>query len=212
MKTNLEKINKAHDAMVAALANTKEALENLDVSRLKISIDSYSGNEQAKKRFDQMGKERLTLLDDIANIQQSLKLIGRQREEYEKAEQHELTKEQARKVRLLAEAALPRGAKIAQACETLRDEIVGLGKDLQSLRNAGADVASQRLVALAMTRSVQPLLREAGLDFGPVAPYLRHDIKELGENYVRDAIRWADRVENKVDNATKAESSNGEAA
>ena len=84
--------------------------------------------------------------------------------------------------------------KIAEAARTLRDEIKRLEADLERMRRLGAPLANGRLVFLALTRAISPLLREAGLEFDLVPPGQRHDPVALVGGYVGAAEAWAAKV------------------
>ena len=62
------------------------------------------------------------------------------------------------------------------------------------MRRLGAPLVQQRLVDLAMTRGITPILREAGLELEIVPPMQRHDIVEVAGNYISSATTWANRV------------------
>jgi hypothetical protein len=102
--------------------------------------------------------------------------------------------EKARKVRDIAVGAGSRGAKIAAAARTLRDEIRKLGDEFEQMRRLVAPIVGQRLADLAMTRAISPLLREAGLEVEMIPPLQRHDPEILVKGYVDAANAWAARL------------------
>jgi hypothetical protein len=171
-----------------------QKLNELDRPRADLAFGAHTGDNTAKLELDALNRKRAALALDIDSLATALAEAERRVAAARREVELEAERERARQVRAIADAMTARGDRIAEAAHTLRDEIRRLDDDLERMRRLGAPVANGRLVALAMTRAILPLLREAGLEVELIPPGHRHDTKELIAGYVGAAAAWADKV------------------
>jgi hypothetical protein len=70
----------------------------------------------------------------------------------------------------------------------------GAISDLRRFGTLGAPTSGTRLLELALTRSILPQLREAGIDCDLIPPGNRHQADAVVGGFVSTAVRWAEGV------------------
>jgi hypothetical protein len=186
-KATLERID-------ADLAKATDHGTQLQVERRKLSFASHSGDAKAKARLDKLNTESLTAGLEIENL---ISAADEAKARLASAEpeaglaQHRANATEA--MALVAHAS-KRGARIRDLTQELAAEISGAVGDLRRFGALGAPVMNARLLELALTRSVLPQLREAGIDCDLIPPGNRHQADAVVDGYVAQAVRWADGV------------------
>jgi hypothetical protein len=94
----------------------------------------------------------------------------------------------------LVEHAAKRGTRIRDLTHELAAEISGAVSDLRRFSSLGAPVMNARLLELALTRSVLPQLRDAGLDCDLVPPGNRHQADTVVDGYVAQAVKSSEAI------------------
>jgi hypothetical protein len=163
--------------------------------RREIAFAAHTGDHAARKKLDALNHECATHLSELESLaaavsEATVRLDAARRDEALKGE-----RAKAHKVRDIVAAASVRGPALAAAAAALRDQLLSFEADLDQLRGLGVAVAQQRLVDLAMTRSISATLREAGLnEFPIVPPHQRHSPAELVAGYLRNPLAWAEKT------------------
>ncbi len=191
--TSLEHAIKIETELRATLDSSRAALASLDNERKALAYGAHTGNAKAKSELDALNKRRAAHALDLEGLEVAHAHAGARVDEARREAARAVELDRARKVRSITDAAAGRGMRIAEAVRTLRDEILRMTADLDEARRLGAPIANGRLVSLAMTRSILPMLREAGLEIDVIAPGMRHDVQKLIDDYLQHARTWADK-------------------
>jgi hypothetical protein len=102
-------------------------------------------------------------------------------------------RENAARVKLVAEKVEKRGSKINAALAELCAEFVDLQGDLRVMRQLGATVTPERMVDLSFRDVVAHSCRSAGIPLGDVIePGRRRTAADLVAGYAAGAVQWAD--------------------
>ncbi len=199
----LERAIEIKEMLREELESARALAEGLGPRRAELAFAAHTGDTAAKAELDKLNADRLRTVIVGETLEMALAEAERRVEAAKADAEAEAQRAKARDCREIAATAGARGAKIAEAARTLRDEIMRLDEELERMRLLGAPIANGRLVFLALTRSITPLLREAGLiGIDIVPPGHRHDIDELVTGYVGAAEAWAAKL---LDGAAAAE-------
>ena len=182
------------ERLEADLVKATDTATALQIERRKISFDAHNGNAKAKARLDKLNAESLTADLSISNL---LSAVDEAKARLATAEHEAGLAEQrakAQEAQALAEHASKRGVRIRDLTQELAAEISGAIGDLRRFGDLGAPTSGARLLELALTRSVLPQLREAGIRCDLVPPGNRHQADAVVDGYVAQATRWADAI------------------
>jgi hypothetical protein len=186
-KATLERIE-------ADLAKATDYGTQLQVERRKLSFAAHSGDAKAKARLDKLNADSLESGLQIENL---ISAADEAKSRLASAE-HEAGLAQQRanatEAKALATNAARRGPRIRDLTQELASEISGAISDLRRFADLGAPTSGARLLELALTRSVLPQLREAGIDCDLIPPGNRHQADAVISGYVAQATRWAEGV------------------
>jgi hypothetical protein len=188
-KATLERIE-------ADLAKATDHGTQLQVERRKLSFAAHSGDAKSKARLDKLNAESL---ESGLRIENLISAADEAKARLAMAE-HEAglaaIRENAVEAMALATHASKRGARIRDLTQELAAEISGAVSDQRRFGALGAPTSGARLLELALTRSVLPQLREAGIDCDLIPPGNRHQADVVVDGFVAQATRWADAVLN----------------
>jgi len=172
-------------------AATAREIELANEAR-RISYSALSdGNEADKKALAKIDAEEVKLRLTQKHLRDAID-EGRSRvRAAEVDEERGRLREVAGEVLAHAETAAARGPRIRDLADGLCSEITAAISDVRFLNHRGAPVINERSFRLAMTRTILPLLREAGLEVELIAPGQRSDPEALVSGYTNRAAEWA---------------------
>jgi hypothetical protein len=191
LTTTISKAKATLERLEADLVKATDHGTRLQVERRKISFAAHSGDSKANARLDKLNTDSLESGLQIENLlsavdEAKVRLVQVQ---YEAGLAEQRAK--AKEALSLAEHASKRGVRIRDLTQELAAEISGAIGDLRRFGDLGAPTGGARLLELALTRSVLPQLREAGIDCALVPPGNRHQADALVDGYVAQATAWA---------------------
>jgi hypothetical protein len=178
----------------ADLAKATDRATALQVERRKLSFAAHSGDKPSRAKLDKLNGESVTAGLEIENL---MAAADEAKSRVAAAEHQAVLAEQrakAKEVMSLAEHAAKRGARIRDLTLELAAEVSGAVSDLRRFGSLGAPIMNARLLELALTRSVLPGLREAGIDCDLIPPGNHHQADAVVDGYVAQATTWADGV------------------
>ena len=190
--TEVLKVKAILERIEADLAKATNHGTQLQVERRKLSFAAHSGDAKSKARLDKLNAESL---ESGLRIENLISAADEAKARLAMAE-HEAGLAQQRanatEAKALAANAARRGPRIRDLTQELAAEISGAIIDLRRFADLGAPTSGARLLELALTRSVLPQLREAGIDCDLIPPGNRHQADVVVDGFVAQATRWAD--------------------
>src|ERR1700722_14298121 len=145
-----------------AAANRRAA--EMQRERRRIAFSAHGGDDaRARKELEKLNTLSTTISFEIENIPSAIN-EGKQRlAEAEDATRWEAARANAGRVKEIAARVETRGPAISAALSTLCSEFGQLESDLLAMRELGAQIVPQRLVALSFADVVSHTLRSVGL-------------------------------------------------
>jgi hypothetical protein len=178
----------------ADLAKATDRATNLQTERRKLSFAAHSGDKPSRTKLDKLNAESVTIGLEAENLKAAIDEARHRLVEAEHQAGLAVQRANAKKAMTLAEQAAKRGARIRDLTLELAAEVSGAVSDLRRFGSLGAPVMNARLLELALTRSILPQLREAGIDCELVPPGNRHQADGVVDGLVAQAVKWAESV------------------
>jgi hypothetical protein len=178
----------------AEFAKATDRATTLQTERRKISFAAHDGDAKAKSRLAKLNAESLESGLQIENLLSAVDEAKARLAEAEREVGLAAQRANAMEVMALATHASRRGGRIRDLTQELAAEISGAVSDLRRFGALGVPTSGARLLELALTRSVLPQLREAGIDVDLIPPGNRHQADAVVDGLVSQATTWADGV------------------
>jgi dGTP triphosphohydrolase len=157
----------------------------------RLAYAAETGDDGAKKVLVKLDAEDVKLRQTQLHLRDAIDEGQHRLAQAQHEEEMSALRTNAHEVMSLAEQAAKRGPRIRDLAQVLCDEIQATFVDARRFGSLGAPVVNQRLLMLAMTRTILAQLRDAGLDVQIIAPGDRHPLDELVASFVGSSTRWA---------------------
>ena len=179
--------------LVEKLADSDRRAIELENEATGISLAAMTGDASARKRLDQLNRERAAHELEGRNIKSAIRAQEAVVAEAERAEAMAGARENAEAAMIIGDRLVERAAKIDAALATARDELQAYKRDIDSLHLTGcaAPTGQQWLVfgGLAVTAFTMQLPVTINRDF--LAPRERRTFMELSKGWRDGVARWA---------------------
>jgi hypothetical protein len=190
----VDEARKVEVGLQAKLGELRRKEADINDERRRLSYSANTGDRVARKALEDATTKAATLALEIENCEFAIAESNNHTVRAKAEEAAEAERAKARDVQAILATAALRAPRMSGAAARLCDEILAFKDECRAMRLLGAPVTAQRLIELALTRSIGSILREAGLDFDLVPPLQRHEVEGLAAGYLSPVRAWIDKI------------------